>query len=337
VAEQPERQRIKPTRQGQARLLADLRAMPPVHLVDAGTLGEYAEVLMAQGQAAADALLPEVAEHLESGCTRCDADLDELVALLEEPDDAPSPAADARSAAWAPAASLPMTPPVRSDARDLVGSARGLASSDEGASDAHSGGDDQQVWGTLPGDRPNEPAQTEASRPRRTGAPADSGVFASDLPDARAVEAEAARRQRLRRIRDLLLIAAAVSVLLLGLSLVGLAYLARQAPDPVRVPLMPLAPSGSEPGQPNAPSGQSGAQSGAAPVTGAAPAPAAGASGARAVPEGNNCPASHPVKGNRESRIYHVPSGTSYAATRPEVCYATPADAEVDGYRRSQR
>ncbi len=324
MAEQPERQRIQPTRVGRARLFADLRAMPPVHLVDAGTLGEYAEMLMAQGQAAADALLPEVAEHLEAGCSRCDADLDELVALLEEPDDAARSRAGAQSTPWITPAPWSPPPPVPATPRELAGSARDLRSIDDADSDSTGDADEGKVSERWAANMPSSPAPIPSLRPRTGSATADSGVFATDLPDARAVEAEAARRQRLRRIRDLLLIAAAVSVLLLGLSLVGLAYLARQAPDAVRVPLLPLAPSGSVPGQPSAPT--SGPQPGAAP-----------ASGARAVPEGNNCPASHPVKGNRESKIYHVPSGTSYAATRPEVCYATPADAEADGYRRSQR
>jgi hypothetical protein len=300
--------------------------MPPAHVVDAGTLGEYAEVLMTRGQAAADALLPEIAEHLEAGCVRCDADLDELVALLEEPDDinagglgdgARRPAASNEPpAAYAPAASDPA-------------------------------GDAPQFLGNRSAARDNTGASARASNKRpatqRPATPVDSGVFVSDLPDARAVEAEAARRHRLRRVRDLLLIAAAVSVLLLGLSLVGLAYVARQTQEPVRVPLMPqpgAVPSqNSAPGQNAAPAvpGQHVApavQPGVAPTMGPVPGPA---SGARAAPEGTNCPVSHPVKGNRESMIYHLPGGSSYAATRPEVCFAAPADAEADGYRRSQR
>lgn len=324
--------------------------MPQTHLVDAGALGEYTEVLMERGQAAADALLPEIAEHLEAGCVRCDADLDELVALLDEQDDAETggagPGAGSLAAwttppePWAAASRAPAAP-AYDDAREPAGS-RGLAADDE------DGGDrvDDEFMGKLAAARghPAPPALSPGLRPsvQSPALPEDSGVFAADLPDARAVEAEAARRQRLRRLRDLLLIAAAVSILLLGLSLVGLAYVARQTQEPVRVPLMPQP--GAAPGQTTAPAAQPGAppasQPGAPPASqpGAAPGPAVvPASAGRAAPEGANCPTSHPIKGNRESMIYHLPGGSSYAATRPELCFAAPADAEADGYRRSQR
>jgi hypothetical protein len=35
--------------------------------------------------------------------------------------------------------------------------------------------------------------------------------------------------------------------------------------------------------------------------------------------------------------IYHRPGQTFYDQTRPEACFATPADAEAAGYRASQR
>ena len=50
-----------------------------------------------------------------------------------------------------------------------------------------------------------------------------------------------------------------------------------------------------------------------------------------------NCPGSHPIKGNASSMIYHVPGGAFYARTKPEECFATEADAQAAGYRRSQR
>src|SRR6478735_793267 len=48
------------------------------------------------------------------------------------------------------------------------------------------------------------------------------------------------------------------------------------------------------------------------------------------------CPDGHPIKANASSGIYHVPGGRSYARTRPERCYATPEDAEADGFRRAK-
>jgi hypothetical protein len=78
-----------------------------------------------------------------------------------------------------------------------------------------------------------------------------------------------------------------------------------------------------------------------------APAPAAqptaataGTGTGRGVPPVNrdDCPATHPVKGNRGSRstadwIYHPPGSRSYAATDPEECFASATDAEAAGYR----
>ncbi len=311
MTEQPDRQRIRPTREGQARLLADLEAVRPAHEIDTGALGEYAEVLMSRGQAAADAAFPEIADHLDGGCARCDDDLDDLVALLDEPD---------------PPGAGRHRPPPSADRPGLA----------ENGSPAAEDDADRQ-W-SDPNSRPVTPLPAQRGA-RRPAPRADSGVYAPGLPDPRAIEAEVARRQRLRRIRDILLIAAAVSVLLIGLSLVGLAYLARQAAEPVRVPLVPQTVPGQSPGQSapapgqqNVPSAQPGLQPGGAP----APVPAQSSAG-RAAPEGMNCPASHPIKGNRESMIYHLPGGMSYAATRPEVCFALPTDAEADGYRRSQR
>ena len=49
------------------------------------------------------------------------------------------------------------------------------------------------------------------------------------------------------------------------------------------------------------------------------------------------CPVSHPIKGNADSGIFHVPGGMSYDRTVPERCYATAADAEADGFRQAKR
>lgn len=59
----------------------------------------------------------------------------------------------------------------------------------------------------------------------------------------------------------------------------------------------------------------------------------------------DNCPDSHPIKGNKAGRqanrpadpIYHVPGSRWYAVTDPEECFATAADAEASGYRAPLR
>ncbi|QUC00041.1 hypothetical protein [Cellulosimicrobium cellulans] len=49
-----------------------------------------------------------------------------------------------------------------------------------------------------------------------------------------------------------------------------------------------------------------------------------------------NCPSWAPVKGNRNSMIYHVPGGRYYAKTKPEECFTTAAAARAAGYRASK-
>ena len=54
------------------------------------------------------------------------------------------------------------------------------------------------------------------------------------------------------------------------------------------------------------------------------------------------CPSSHPIKGNfttysGERCIAHSPGGEFYSKTKPEKCYATPADAAAEGCRASRR
>ena len=49
------------------------------------------------------------------------------------------------------------------------------------------------------------------------------------------------------------------------------------------------------------------------------------------------CPLTHPVKGNANSKIYHVPGGRFYDSTVPERCYRDGAAAEADGLRASKR
>jgi len=49
------------------------------------------------------------------------------------------------------------------------------------------------------------------------------------------------------------------------------------------------------------------------------------------------CPVTHPVKGNANSRIYHVAGGRFYETTVPERCYRDTAAAEADGMRASKR
>jgi len=54
------------------------------------------------------------------------------------------------------------------------------------------------------------------------------------------------------------------------------------------------------------------------------------------------CPTSHPIKGDfktstGERCIFHSPGGEFYSRTKPEMCYAMPADAVADGCSPSRR
>ena len=46
-----------------------------------------------------------------------------------------------------------------------------------------------------------------------------------------------------------------------------------------------------------------------------------------------NCPPAYPVKGNAQSKIYHTAASRVYEQTIPELCFATPRDAEAAGFR----
>ncbi|MCC7371026.1 MAG: hypothetical protein IT306_21610 [Chloroflexi bacterium] len=281
--------RVRPSVAARARLLQAVEAVPVVHVVDAGTLGEYAQLLLERGRPDADRQLPEVAVHLESGCSSCADDLGALVALLSE-DDGPGPG--------------------------------GRSTGGPGPGGGPGGGPGLTEIGPGPGPRPT-PEDRPDARPRTT---LDSGFHVGSLPDPVLAEAEADRRRQLRIWRERLLIAAAAAVLLMGLSLIGMAYLSRGQPQ--ETPRLELAPTGPAPRQ-TAP-GQPGT---------AAPGAAGGQPSATGVaaPAGNACPPTHPLKGNRASMIYHAPGGFFYDATAPEICFAQPADAEAAGYRRSQR
>ena len=50
----------------------------------------------------------------------------------------------------------------------------------------------------------------------------------------------------------------------------------------------------------------------------------------------SNCPPDYPIKGNRQSRIYHRPEQVSYPSTVAEYCFASEEAAESAGFRLSR-
>jgi hypothetical protein len=59
--------------------------------------------------------------------------------------------------------------------------------------------------------------------------------------------------------------------------------------------------------------------------------------GAVAAPGSGSCPADYPIKGNANSRIYHMPGESSYESTVPEYCFATEDTARAAGFRPRKR
>lgn len=57
------------------------------------------------------------------------------------------------------------------------------------------------------------------------------------------------------------------------------------------------------------------------------------------VPTDGQCPASHPIKGNINRNgllIFHTPDSNNYERTKAEACFASAADAEAAGFRKSR-
>ena len=54
-------------------------------------------------------------------------------------------------------------------------------------------------------------------------------------------------------------------------------------------------------------------------------------------PEGDACPATHPVKAKLGSGIFHEPGGQMYDRTTPDRCYRDADAAVADGLRASKR
>lgn len=52
-------------------------------------------------------------------------------------------------------------------------------------------------------------------------------------------------------------------------------------------------------------------------------------------PSGRSCPNSHPIKGNIDSMLYHLPGTSYYYDTLPERCFATEHDAWMAGFRKA--
>jgi hypothetical protein len=69
----------------------------------------------------------------------------------------------------------------------------------------------------------------------------------------------------------------------------------------------------------------------------AAPATAAPTSEAWVEPDGDACPATHPLKAKLASGIYHEPGGQMYDRTVPDRCYRDADAAVADGLRASKR
>lgn len=134
----------------------------------------------------------------------------------------------------------------------------------------------------------------------------------------------------IRRLTRIVAIVAAV-VVVVALVVRALVSRLRPSPDPVQTwpPLAGTdAPSTADPSPPTT------VDAPAEPT----PDPTAAAEPAAWVePDGDACPASHPLKAKLASGIFHAPGGLNYERTKPDRCYADAAAAEADGLRPSKR
>jgi len=64
--------------------------------------------------------------------------------------------------------------------------------------------------------------------------------------------------------------------------------------------------------------------------------PSSGTTSGPVRPAGKSCPSSAPIKGNRDSMIYHRPGQQYYKVTVPEQCFRTAAAAVRAGYRAAK-
>ena len=69
----------------------------------------------------------------------------------------------------------------------------------------------------------------------------------------------------------------------------------------------------------------------------AAKSAARGAGGPSIEPVGDTCPSSHPIKGKRSSKIFHLPGMFAYDRTNPDVCFRDADAAEAAGFRQAKR
>lgn len=93
--------------------------------------------------------------------------------------------------------------------------------------------------------------------------------------------------------------------------------------------------TGSKAGYTTVTKGSAGVRVQAAPRPAAKPKPKPVSNSS--APRGKSCPSTHPIKGNANSGIYHVPSGAFYGRTVPEQCFKSEAAAKSAGYRKSKR
>jgi hypothetical protein len=106
-------------------------------------------------------------------------------------------------------------------------------------------------------------------------------------------------------------------------------------PDPVPVEPQPTPPP--EPLPAKAPTAPAARAAKAAKAAKKAPPPKKAPVKPWVDPEGNLCPASHPVKAKLASSIFHLPGMLNYGRCVPDRCYRSADAAEADGLRAAKR
>jgi len=304
----PSESRPTPTLEGRVSLATALDLERAGHPVDAGTLGEYVELLDRSGLAAAREAFPAVAAHLAAGCDACNADVRELRELA-----------------------------VLADLGDLDhGSSEAFRPRTTASSTDHPFGTTRGVLGGIAA--PAEPATAPSRREPRAlvvGLLAVAAVALVVMGGALLTLLTAAQRggtgeiKLIERGSETPVSAATSPHQLAPPTLTGTAPSISAPNAASTVGQLSTPVSGPTP-----PASATPAAAGATPS--ASPAEPTGTVGSVASNTGE-CSDPTPIKANRDSRIYHLRGGQFYERTRAELCFATTEDAKRAGYRRSQR
>jgi hypothetical protein len=194
---------------------------------------------------------------------------------------------------------------------------------------------------TMPSARPADSSARDADNARTTisddATDRGQSPLAGDDTEARALEIERAEAQaaaeRVAEERAERALRASQNV---GESVTRRMAAASSASDEAAVDTADAAQAGVNSADPQANDLGPGVAADSQEATSRPPGTADVPTGAIAGNGTASCPPEYPIKGNRQSRIYHRPGQVSYPSTVAEYCFASEEAAELAGFRQSR-